>query len=476
MQTSDGHERNGHEPDGHEPDGHEPDGHGARAAGTAEVAGAATWSVHGHLHRHRTAPLERFDVVVVGAGVAGVTAAAVAARGGSSVLVIDARRPGGRARTTERDGYLLNDGGHALYERGPGAAVLRELGVDLPGGAPPLDRYCTWWDGAVHPLPVTPAGLAATRLLGVRSKLAAGRLFAGVGGLARTAGDGTLAEWMDDRRMRGDLRTLLCTVLRLATYSAEPELAPAAAMLRQLAQATGGVRYLDGGWRTIVDGVLGVATAAGARVVTGSPVTSLHRDGADWVVETGGTGAAYVAADVVLASGSPAAAEALVGREVGWSALAGPPVRAACLDVGVGPGTIPPVSFLFSADDPLYLSAHAPTARLAPDGHRLYSVMRYLRTGEHLDRHDARAELERHAARAGLPAPGERTVDRFLAEMVVTHGSPTIEHPRPRGDELAAEGVHVAGDWIGDHLLADAAFDSGARAGRAVAARRRAAA
>jgi phytoene dehydrogenase-like protein len=45
-----------------------------------------------------------FDVVVVGAGIAKLTAGATSAAGGASTLVLDAHRIGGRARTTQRGG------------------------------------------------------------------------------------------------------------------------------------------------------------------------------------------------------------------------------------------------------------------------------------------------------------------------------------------------------------------------------------
>ena len=96
---------------------------------------------------------ERVDVMVVGAGLAGLAAGAIAARSGCDVLIMDSRVAGGRARCVQRDGYVLNEGAHALYRSGPGAAVLQELGVRVTGGSPPIDRYQTWWDGERHPLP-----------------------------------------------------------------------------------------------------------------------------------------------------------------------------------------------------------------------------------------------------------------------------------------------------------------------------------
>ena len=75
------------------------------------------------------------------------------------------------------------------------------------------------------------------------------------------------------------------------------------------------------------------------------------------------------------------------------------------------------------------------------------------------------------AARAGLSTDG-RTLERFMASMVVAWGLPLADRQRPRGDELAADGIFVAGDWVGDHLLGDAALASGAAAGRWAAVRR----
>jgi hypothetical protein len=65
-----------------------------------------------------------WDVIVVGAGLAGLAAGATATKAGSAALVLDAHLPGGRAGVTGRDGFVFNRV-HALYKGGPGWEVLR---------------------------------------------------------------------------------------------------------------------------------------------------------------------------------------------------------------------------------------------------------------------------------------------------------------------------------------------------------------
>lgn len=405
----------------------------------------------------------RFEVAVVGAGLAGLAAAATAARAGAATVVLDGRSIGGRARSTDRAGYTLNEGAHALYRAGRGQAVLDRLGVSLTGAAPSLADYRVVVDGSVEQLPVSPKALMTTSVLSSQSKLQLSGWWAQLERLARKAPGVTLDEWMEAHRARPDLRRFVTVMARLTTYGADPGAFPAASVLRQLAVSSGGVRYIDGGWQSIVDGLRGACERAGVTIAEHATVGAAEQQGATWTVS--GAQVDLVAEAIVLAV-PPAVAAGLLGTDrADWAGRAGSPLRAACLDIGAAPGA---VSFLLSADEPLYLSQHAPVARLAPEGRALYSLMRYLDgvgSGHAIDRET----LERHAAVAGVPA--ERDVERFLAASVVAWGRPQVGVDRPTGLELAADGVYAAGDWVGPAMLADAALDSGAAAGAAAATR-----
>jgi phytoene dehydrogenase-like protein len=419
---------------------------------------------------------ERFDVVVVGAGLAGLAAGATAAGAGASTLILDGHPAGGRASTDERGKYKFNRGPHALYKGGEAQAVLARLGVSTPGAFPPAEGALGRYGNQVSILPATLPTLLRSRLLTLRGKVALARFLGGVkkwrpGELAGV----TVGQWLDSHQLPDDARRIVLFLVRTTTYVNNQDTLSADVAAGQIQMVlANNVLYLDGGWGSMVDGLAAAARRNGAEIRTGAAVKSVVRPTPDGdVIVTLAGGQEVAAGAVVLAGGTPAASAALLGdgQPAAWSSL-GPEVEASVLDLGLRRGLEHPV--LFGIDPPMYLVDHAKSAkRLAPEGGGLVHVLHYLPLGDKTPASALKAGLEEHARMAGI-APSDVEEERFLLRMTVVGSVPTPASGglagRPAIDSTGLPGVFVAGDWVGPRgWLADAALSSGEAAGSAAA-------
>ena len=401
----------------------------------------------------------------------GLVAANHIARRGVPVAVLEkASAVGGRAITREKHGFLFNLGPHALYRAGTLQQTLRDFGIDVHGGVPTGAGGYALCQGRRHTLPTGLTSLMTTGLLNIAEKIELARFQTSLPTIGAAAADREiLSSWLDAHVRHQRVRDLLRMIVRVTTFTNDPERQSAGAALAQLQLGLKGVLYLDGGWQTIVEGLRRAALAAGARIVTAAPAVGLERHHAREAAAVRlADGTAMRASAVVIAAG-PDEVDALTGETTFASTLPSP-VRIATLDVASQSLPKPKQTLAFGVDTPLYFSVHSAVARLAPQAGALIHVSKYLRPAENAGR-EVEQELERLMDDM-QPGWRDRVEARhYLPSLMVTHAEVTAASGglggRPAPRIAPFENVFIAGDWIGPRgQLSDATAASAADAAR----------
>jgi phytoene dehydrogenase-like protein len=438
-------------------------------------------------------------VIVVGGGLAGLAASIFLARGGCSVALFEKRRLlGGRAITHLRHGYRFNLGAHAFYRNGVGAAVCRELGIPVRGGAVKA-KGIALFNGNTQTLPTGVASLLTTSLLSLRGKSQLGLALLRVRGRnGANVGDITVREWLDRTFSDERARDVMEALLRVTTYSDHADEASAPFALTQMRAALRGTIYVDEGWQRIIDSLHSAAVSAGVHFVSSSRVVGVVHDHEVRAVELGGLeidadvmntqsmalpearpdeveGALIPAENVVLAV-DPLTAYELAG-DVGVAWPKASPITAACLDVALRTLPNPKNTFAVGIDQPLYYSVHSAFAHLTPKGGALIHLAKYRKesraTNQEIDGGATALNEDERTLEALLDRmqPGWRDVlvhRRFLPSMTVSNALVTAGAARPSAS-TSIRGLYIAGDWVGDEgLLSDASLASARSAAKAI--------
>jgi phytoene dehydrogenase-like protein len=413
------------------------------------------------------------DVVVIGGGMAGLTAACYLVRAGAGVTLFEnAPYLGGRAATRRYDGFLFNRGGHALYTGGAASRVFEELGITYGHGIP--KDTCVLQGGKLSPFPADPLGLLRTDVLDAGDKLALVRLFVALGAAKpRALAKTSIQELFDLRIRRPQLRRLMMALARTFVYTTALDLVSAELFVDKFQHSLRyPVHYVDGGWRTLVYALRAAAERAGARIVSGAHIEGVELRGDHARGVRLRDGSLVQTSAVVLATGPRDAAKLVDGGEhpAMRRIVDGlTPARIACLDVALERLPVPDCPVVQDLDGPRFMSAQSVYSRVAPEGSALIIAFKQLDPRYPGDPREDERDLEDLLEAA---QPGWRGVlvrRQYLPRIEAVGTLPTARdggfasRPGPRVPGL--DNLYLAGDWVGSEgFLVDASMASAQRA------------
>ncbi|TYP73398.1 phytoene desaturase family protein [Paenibacillus methanolicus] len=415
---------------------------------------------------------DEYDVAVIGGGLTGLTAAVYLARAGRSVLILEKERElGGLARTVNVNGALFNLGPHAMYEGGAALRILNELGCLPEGGYAMKGSLIGILKGGILEVP---AGLTPEENQ-EWSSVMAGLRHVDTEPI-RSVG---VQAWAEKHIRFGRARLFFYAMCRQWSYCDDIRRLSAGYAIKQGQLAGQGVRYVEGGWQTVVDDLRRAALQAGAAIASGCGAEEIMiRDGRVHGLKLS-DGAFVPVPSVIAAAGLEEACRLVRGSEqmsLGkWKSVSSP-LYAACLDIALRRAPRPDRLFALGLDEPFYFSKHSGPVSLSDDGALVMHAMRY--NGGDRER-DPDADKQALTRLMDLLQPGwEREVVaiRYSPNVLVAHDARTASHngagPAPGHAVPEVSGLYVAGDWVGSEgRLADAGMASAKRAAEAVLAR-----
>ncbi len=312
------------------------------------------------------------DIVVIGGGMAGLSAACYLARAGVDVTLFEkSSKLGGRAATQNHEGFHFNRGIHALYTGGAAEQVLQELGI-LYSGQSPKDVFILR-QGRLYPFPTSLPTLLRTGLFNLEDKIELGRLLSSIPHLEpQKQAHVSIEQWLDRTVHRPRVRQFMTTFACTNVYSAALDVVSAEVLITKLQLSLKHpVLYLDGGWQTLVDGLRTAAEQAGAHITSGARVEAVdyHNSLVQGIRLYDGsmlhTSAVIIAtapqeAAKLLDEGSYAPLNQIVDTLI--------PAEVACLDVALNRLPDPQHAIVQDLEHPRFMSTQSIYAHIAPEG------------------------------------------------------------------------------------------------------------
>jgi phytoene dehydrogenase-like protein len=378
-----------------------------------------------------------------------------------------AQTPGGRASTQDHSNYLFNRGIHALYTGGAASEVLRELGISYSSHRPNV--VSALHHGKFHLAPIDTGSLLRSDLFDLADKWEFMRLSVGFSRLdGRAMSHMSVQEWLDRNIQRPRLREFMAANARTFVYSSALDLVSAEVFIVKMQLALKNpVVYLDGGWRTLAQGLRQMAEQEGAQIMTGTRVDSVQHDGGRVQGIRLSDGTTIDVSAVVIAT-APKDAVKLIDngaysplRQIVDNLI---PAQVACLDVALSRLPSTHHTIVQDIDHPRFMSTQSLYSQVTPAGGALIYTFKQLDPRQTSDPHEDERDLENLLDTA---QPGWRDVlvhRQYLPRIDAIGMLPTASgggyagRPQPQVPGIA--NLYLAGDWIGPGFLSDASFGS----------------
>lgn len=417
--------------------------------------------------------MSKYDVAIVGGGLAGLVAAIYAAKAGKKTILLEQqKRIGGRAMTNKKNGVYFDLGGHALY-RVEAYETFQELGLQVKGSIPSLNGYAIW-KNQLHIMPLSMGSIIQTPLLTWKGKLEYTKWLTKLMKADTSQWNQmSFREWVETEIHDPMVRNIFYSFIRTLTYVVAPDLQIASSVLRRVQQGLkGGAIYIDHGWGSLVDQLHDKAVHHHVHIRTDCKVLSVQHSQQKVDSLLTADGDKIEATNVVLTA-PPATIQKMVPHAdqtaiAKWNKQA-IPITAACLDVALKRLPNPKHQFILGIDQPVFLTDQSRAgkpqpAQLSENGEHKISLLKYQgkQTNAEQDRKDLEQVLD-------LAQPGwrdELAAHQYLPKITVSYDFPNIHRTTQPGPEVPEiKGLYVAGDWAGhDEMLADASVASARRA------------
>lgn len=222
-----------------------------------------------------------YDVVIVGGGLAGLSAAAYLSAKGKKVVVLERGALGGRAVTLPIKGFNFNFGAHAIYGRDTSVLSTFEKELDLHIDWQDFNPNKAKYDmgGDLTDVPANVQGLFRTKLLkGIEKVKFTFEVLKTMLKLETGHPHLSIQKWMKKKNISEDVQEMMLTLASSNFFTREPEKIPSDVFFtyyRRLFTTTKPVAYIGGGWQALIDEFVRVIEQNNGTIFTKTKVESI---------------------------------------------------------------------------------------------------------------------------------------------------------------------------------------------------------